>query len=147
MRNVVMVLWCVVIFVCVCTVNFQQLLDHGIVTFQLNKHPNLSDYTLVKDIDLHSRIYVTQKIGHFSCFFVLTLIAIIGVKSRRAFKQGVIIALGYAVFTELLQPFFGRDGRIVDMFIDSAGIALAATIVYLTGAVKRSNRRSSRMYY
>lgn len=115
--------------------------------FQLNTHPNLSDYLMVKDISLHSRIYVTQKIGHFSCFFVLTLIATIGVKSRTAFKQGVMIAVGYAVFTELLQPFFGRDGRIVDVFIDSAGIVLAATIVFFLGFAKRDTRRSSRMYY
>lgn len=142
-----MVLWGVVIFVCVCTVNFQQLLDHGIVLFQLNRHPNLSDYLIVNDISLHSRIYVTQKIGHFSCFFVLTLIATIGARGSAAFRRGVLIAVGYAVFTELLQPFFGRDGRIVDMFIDSAGIVLAATIVRLTGSVKRDTRRSSRMYY
>ncbi|PWV98018.1 VanZ like protein [Paenibacillus cellulosilyticus] len=142
-----MVLWGVVILVCVCTVNFQQLLDHGTMVFQLNKHPNLSDYLIVNDIKLHSRIYVTQKIGHFSCFFVFTLIATIGVRSKTAFRRGVLIAVGYAVFTELLQPFFGRDGRIVDMFIDSAGIVLAATIVRLTGGVKRDSSRYGRMYY
>jgi VanZ family protein len=142
-----MVLWGVVIFVCVCTVNFQQLLDHGMVSFQFNRHPILSDYLIVNDISLHSRIYVTQKIGHFSCFFVLTLIATIGVRGGAAFRRGVLIAVGYAVFTELLQPFFGRDGRIVDMFIDSAGIVLAATIVLLVGGVRRDTRRYSRMYY
>jgi VanZ family protein len=126
------------------------MLDHGAVSFQLNKHPNLNDYLMVSDISLHSRIYITQKIGHFSCFFVLTLIATVGVRGRKAFRRGVWIAFGYAVFTELLQPLFGRDGRIVDMFIDSAGIVLAATIVRLTGladGAKRSARRSGRLYY
>ncbi|MBD3921165.1 VanZ family protein [Paenibacillus sp. PR3] len=147
MRNVGIVLWCFVILVCVCTVNFQQLLDHGTVSFQLNRHPVLSDYLMVSDISLHSRIYVTQKIGHFSCFFILTLIATFGARSRAAFRRGFLFALGFAVFTELLQPFFGRDGRIVDMFIDSAGIVLAALIVRLSGSVKRDSRRNSRMYY
>jgi len=146
LRNIGIVVWCVVILVCVCTVNFQLLLDHGTVSFQLNRHPNLSDYLMVNDISLHSQTYITQKIGHFSCFFILTLIAAFGARSRAAFRGGVLFALGFAVFTELLQPFFGRDGRIVDMFIDSAGILLAALIVRLTGSVKR-NSRSNRMYY
>lgn len=147
-RNILVLSWCIVLFVCTCTINFRLLADQGIVMFQLDRHPRLGDLFMVSDIRLGSDYYVMQKIGHFTGFLILTLLATAGTRTLGAYHKGIQIAAGYAVFTELLQPFFGRDGRIVDMFIDGAGIALAAYLVWRTSSrIQRSAGRRSKAFF
>jgi VanZ family protein len=81
---------------------------------------------MVKDIDFHNKLYMIQKIGHFSGFLVLTLIF----TDLGRQKKGILGAIGFAVLTEILQLYFNRDGRIFDMFIDSLGILSAYVLCY-----------------
>jgi VanZ family protein len=123
----------VFLFVCTCTISFKRLLHEGFIQFRVTEDPYWPSLLTLNDIKLHSSIFLLQKAGHFSGFFILTLI--LTDLSRR--KGGAAWATGYAILTEILQLFFYRDGRIVDMFVDAAGIGLA----YALGALYR--RRQS----
>ncbi|MWC27768.1 VanZ family protein [Paenibacillus sp. MMS18-CY102] len=131
MRVIIPLLWCAVLFVCTCTMSFKLLLQHFIIEFRWDSNPNLGDLFRMNDVWLTSKLYLLQKIGHFSGFFVLTMLIIsAGGRQLHTIRRGVLLAAGYAVLTEVLQLYFGRDGRMIDMFIDGAGIALAARIMY-----------------
>lgn|GEM_PF-908745 len=139
-------LWCAGLFVCINTTNFGLMWERHIVEFHWHSHPRMSDLFQFHDIRFNRPIYRIQKIGHFSGFFVLTLLAAAGTRRARAYWRGVGLAAGYAVLTELLQPYFGRDGRVFDMLVDGAGIALAAVIVYWMDRNRRHAARRQRPY-
>lgn len=115
------------LFVCTCTINFKRLVREGVIHFSFTEKPSWSSLLTVSDIKLHNSIYMTQKVGHFSGFFILSLILTnLGTKGK-----GIVWAIAYAVLTEILQLFFNRDGRIVDMFIDAVGILFAYALCRL----------------
>ncbi|EFM10345.1 VanZ family protein [Paenibacillus curdlanolyticus YK9] len=149
MRIAIPLLWCAVLFVCTCTMSFKLLLQHFVIEFHWDADPNLSDLFRMNDVWLTSKLYLLQKIGHFSGFFILTLLLISAARHARsnpltAIRKGVMLAAGYAVLTEVLQLYFGRDGRIIDMFIDGAGIALAARIAYRASRGQQAKSRQLR---
>jgi hypothetical protein len=40
----------------------------------------------------------------------------------KSHKYSIGISITFAFLTEFLQPFFGRDGRLFDLGIDSLGV-------------------------
>ncbi|WP_262385102.1 VanZ family protein [Paenibacillus xylaniclasticus] len=141
-------MWCLGLFICINTENFGVMWRQHIVQFQWNSHPDMSELLKLDDFSYYNKpLYLIQKIGHISGFFVLTLLAAAGARTPRAFWKGVAFAAGYAVLTELLQPFFGRNGRVADMFIDGAGITIAAYIAYRFSRGRWHSARRNRRYY
>lgn len=136
MRIVLGLVWCYVLFVCTCTVSLRFLLSDSFIHFRFTAHPNWRELWIVSDINLHYKFYVMSKIGHFSGFFILSLIF----TNFGRIKKGLLLSIGYAVLTEILQLFFHRDGRIVDMFIDSAGILLA---YWICGRLLDSSKKAA----
>lgn len=121
LRIMLGMVWCIVLFIFTCTVSLTMLVNYHFIHFIFTNHPDWRDLLVVNDINLHYKKYVISKIGHFTGFFILSLIF----SNFGRNKQGIVISIGYAVLTEILQLFFHRDGRIVDMMIDSAGILFA----------------------
>ncbi|MCQ6558844.1 VanZ family protein [Paenibacillus mendelii] len=134
-RNLLGIGWGIILFICTCTVDFQELIDHLSIRFVLDRNPDWNGLFMINDMDLQDPTYVIQKIGHFFGFFVLSLI----VTNRGQWKNGIYVSMGYAALTELLQLFFHRDGRIVDIFIDSAGILLAVAICYYANSWREAS--------
>ncbi|WP_397376225.1 VanZ family protein [Paenibacillus sp. sptzw28] len=121
------------IFVCTCTVSFTLLLRNHFIYFVFTPHPNWRELLIFHFSDFRDNIYLIQKIGHFSGFFILALI----LSNFGRYKPGIYVSISYGIFTEILQLFFLRDGRIADMFIDSFGILLAYGLCRLFHSVRR----------
>jgi VanZ family protein len=78
-----------------------------------------------------------RKLAHFTEYAVLTGLwwrALRGLGARFPLAMAMVISLGYAATDEFHQTFVdGRRGTAVDVLIDSAGIAAAATAITLLG--------------
>lgn len=122
MRLIAILVWCILLFLGTCVKDIRHILTD--FQFVINLHPDWSEF-LHKD-NFRSNSYIVQKIGHFGGFFVLSALA----SNFGRYKSGLMFAIGYGILTEFIQPFFSRDGRILDMFIDAAGAVLA----YLVGS-------------
>lgn len=125
MKVFAVVLWGLLLFVFTCTVNVDTLLHNYALAFHFTPHPDFADLFRLQDIQLTSTHYLFQKIGHFIGFGILAALLVNATGSRR---KAFVLAVFFAVLTEILQLYFARDGRIFDMGIDTLGIALALFI-------------------
>jgi VanZ family protein len=62
---------------------------------------------------------VVVKTGHFIGFAIFDLLLFNWKKNH---KVAIAIAVIFALTTEVLQLFMGRDGRLYDLMIDSLGV-------------------------
>ena len=70
----------------------------------------------------------TDKIAHFSIFFLMTIFLIFG-KLKRYYA--LIFCIFYALFTEIVQTFLNyRTGSIFDFVSDILGITFAIFFVF-----------------
>ncbi|MEC0207012.1 VanZ family protein [Paenibacillus lautus] len=120
MRIVLTIIWALALFIFTCSVNFNLLIQHHIIDFQLNPNPDWSEL-LRLDFQWASHDWILRKIGHLIGFFILALLASNFGKYKSAFYLSII----YAALTEILQLFFFRGGRIYDVINDSFGVLLA----------------------
>ncbi|KLT18608.1 membrane protein [Neobacillus vireti] len=74
---------------------------------------NFNDFTVI-----HPE-FIKIKLGHFIGFAVLDFLLFNLIKRH---KYSVCISIAFAFLTEILQLFFGRDGRLYDIMIDSLGV-------------------------
>lgn len=125
MRLLVILAWCILLFIGTCIKDIRHILTD--FQFVFNLHPEWSWSEFLHKDNYRSTSYIIQKIGHFGGFFVLSALA----SNFGRYKSGLMVAISYGVLTELLQPFFSRDGRILDMIIDAAGAILA----YMLGRI------------
>ncbi|WP_191559998.1 VanZ family protein [Metabacillus idriensis] len=98
--------------------------DYIGLTFRAN--PDISDLLLYNDINLDSKFYVVTKIGHAFYFFIFTIIMTFMYRMRTAIWWGAALT----VSSEILQLYFMRSGRIVDMMYDFSGVI--AGIIFLS---------------
>lgn len=122
MRKVIAIIWMVFIFIGTCSTGIKDIFLKGQIRFRLNPGPSWADIgMLYHNADF---VFILQKIGHFTVYLILGLLLM-----NRAHRiKGLVIAIVYAIVTELLQPFFYRDPRILDMLVNFAGILLAYVI-------------------
>ncbi|EXX91442.1 membrane protein [Paenibacillus darwinianus] len=111
------IVWCIFLFIGTATASFDDLLAYNQIRFTIDANPDWSELLIVTDL-FASRSMLLQKLGHVSGFFILSFILSLGSRN----KYGLFFSLGFAVATEILQLYFSRDGRIIDMFIDASGI-------------------------
>ena len=73
-----------------------------------------------------TKLLVSDKFLHFIAYGVMVLPVSLG----RIFPQFLvfIIALSYGGFIELIQPYWGRDADIMDMWANIAGIVFGILI-------------------
>lgn len=138
LKFLIVIGWAMFLFVCTCTADVKDLLYNQVVFFHWVGHPHFTDLLIVHDVDLTSAFYLIQKIGHFTGFAILALLLFDLTKSR---KKAFCLALCYATFTEVIQLYFGRDGRLLDIGIDSLGM-----ILVLVGprVIERLNKNKAR---
>lgn len=135
MKPVLVFLWAAAIIVATFNSDAHAFLFDRIVRFSFNASPNLADLLIVDDIDFTDSFYFIQKTGHFLSFALLYILLFNWLKKR---LKALAIAVAFAVFTEILQLYFERDGRLLDVFIDSLGIMLAFVLVNAVISCKRA---------
>ena len=121
-KYIPVILWALCILLATNNYNFQSLLFAQEIGFNIRLFPNLSDLFITSDIHLDSKIYVFQKTGHALSFGILFLIL---AKTINSNTKAIILCSLFALFTEFLQLFFARSGRLSDVLIDIGGIYLA----------------------
>ena len=92
------------------------------INFHLNEAPNFRDLLITHDIHLHKEFYIIQKIGHIAAFGLLFILLLATIKR---FTYAFILCSLFAFFTELLQLYFQRNGRLFDVGVDILGILIA----------------------
>lgn len=121
-KYIPVIFWALCILLATNTHNFQSLLFSREIGFNIRMFPDLSDLFIISDIYLDSKTYVFQKIGHAISFGILFLLLAKRISDNR---KAIILCSLFAFFTELLQLFFERSGRLSDVMIDMAGIYIA----------------------
>lgn len=91
--------------------------------------------------------HIVRKTGHVLEYFTLTLLVIIASamsrrNKRQIFGNAVLIPLLFAISDELHQFYTpGRGPQVTDVAIDSIGILMAITIVFLLSIMMSVFRR------
>ena len=139
MKVLVTVLWLGILFVLTCSKSLADLLLHFSVGFHVVGHPEWSSLLIFNREDLHVPFYYVSKFGHFVGFGFLGLLLSWWSSKRKA----ISLALAYAIFTEVLQLYFGRDGRLVDAGIDFSGIMTFLLVKRLMSVDRKTYRKSA----
>lgn len=131
-------LWAALIVIATCTSDPRAFLYEREVSFHLESAPNLYDLLILSDIQFESNFYWLQKIGHFLSFGVLYGLFVTWIK-----RPGLaFVSCGvFALFTEILQLFFGRNGRLFDAGIDLLGIFLASQLCMYVNRQRTEDER------
>lgn len=114
-------LWSVILVVLTCTSNLESLFYNHTVRFAFDPHPDFSQLFLFDLTEIHPA-WIIVKTGHFLGFGMIDVLAFYLIRKQ---KPAMLVAILFAVLTEILQLFFNRDGRLYDMMIDSAGVLLS----------------------
>lgn len=120
MNYVLLIFWGLVVFFFSCTTSFFHLLTQGALQFNLF-HPDFSAFFELYPFSFTNTFLVIQKTGHSLSFLILAFLLH---SCLRNVKNAIIFACLFGVLLELLQPFFGRDGRLVDVFVNGLGVAV-----------------------
>lgn len=133
------ILWMGVLFILTCSKSLADLLFYFYIDFHVVAQPNWSSLLSFNPDDLQVPFYYVSKTGHFIGFGFLALLVSQWTSGRRAFG----FALTYALLTEILQLYFGRDGRLVDVGIDLLGIGLFLLLKHMLTAERKTGRQSA----
>lgn len=125
---VLSILWACFLFMATCTAYPDLFISNHEVVFHFTSSPDMNSLLITNDIQLTDAYWIHYKAGHFLGFFFLACLLMGAFKKP---QTAIIIAIFYALLTEVLQLFFNRDGRLVDMGIDTCGILLAYLITRL----------------
>lgn len=140
MRTVLIIFWGIILFIFTCASNSQFWKMGEMPMFHWSGDPNFHDLTQLNLY--HSSRFIIQKIGHFLGFAIF---AILLYWRSKNIKISIVFSVMYAILTELLQLYFGRDGRIYDVIIDSAGILLGILIVMIYSLYSTKSHQSRSM--
>lgn len=103
------------------TDNLRALLQFKNVGFRWVSSPNFLSFFYLFDISKIHHHFVIVKLGHFIGFGIFDLLLF---NWKNSHKQALGISFTFALLTEILQLFFGRDGRLYDLIIDFSGAIL-----------------------
>lgn len=117
MRTVILIFWGIILFLFTCAFNSGFWETGQVPVFHWLSEPNYHDL-LITSFSFNSGELI-QKVGHFSGFGIFAILLYIRINS---IHKSLILAIAYAILTELLQLHFGRDGRLYDVLIDSCGV-------------------------
>ncbi|WP_227938683.1 VanZ family protein [Alkalihalobacillus deserti] len=115
--------WMLLILVFSINSNFKGLIKQGDLAFSFTSNPDFSN--LFVFYQFNSSLIIVQKAGHFLAFVLLTIFLIFCFSSLH---KVFFIGLAYGLATEMIQPFFHRDGRILDVIINWSGVFLCVFV-------------------
>ncbi len=142
---VILILWMIVIFL------FSQ--DPGasssdksdtIATFIVNVISNITgnDYSDTLSEKIENCVFIVRKSAHFLEYFILGVLIINVLKdykvlSIKIFILSILFCLLYAIGDEVHQLFIPqREGRVLDVLIDTSGSIIGVSIYCLINKVK-----------
>jgi len=128
--------WVTVMCIGVFTKDVHALLLEGHISFDMNPSPSSDIYFPVYPL---AQASVFEMIGHSLMFAILTYLLFINV---RRLTTAFIIALSFAIMTELLQPFFGRGADAYDIVADLIGISLVVFFCFIEKVLHKSSTSS-----
>jgi hypothetical protein len=99
--------------------SFEELIDFKAITFRWVSQPTFISFLKFNDVTSFHEDFFIVKLGHFVGFAIMDLLLFNVIKNHKA---AAIVSIVFAFLTEFLQLFFGRDGRLYDVIIDSLGI-------------------------
>ncbi|TQR10148.1 VanZ family protein [Psychrobacillus soli] len=134
------ILWSAWILVATTTSDPYIFLYDQVVQFSFEPSPNYLDLLITSDIALTSEFYIIQKTGHMLTFALLYTLYFRWWK-RKGFA--LLVTGVYAAFTEILQLYFNRNGRLFDVGIDFLGIMVA---FFVWAFVVKQNGRGRRTF-
>ncbi|MFJ8064736.1 VanZ family protein [Psychrobacillus sp. NPDC096426] len=134
------ILWSAWILVATTTSDAYIFLCDQVVQFSFEPSPNFLDLFITSDIELKSQFYIIQKTGHMLTFALLYTLYLLWWKR---FSFALIVTGVFAAFTEVLQLYFNRNGRLFDVGIDFFGIMVSYFVSVIV--VKRSGRNRRRL--
>lgn len=120
------VLWAASILVVMCTNDAEAFLYEQTLNYEVDFYPDYSDFFIFSDVDLTDAFYLFQKTGHLLSFGLLYILVFGWLRSH--YKSFGICML-FALFSEVIQLFFQRNGRLFDVGVDLIGILLAYLIL------------------
>ena len=115
-------IWTFIILVAGCTSDAQAFLYNQVIHFQVEFAPNFRDLLITNDIHFTKEFYVIQKIGHIVAFGILYFFLLHWIKRH---GNAFILCGTFALYTEILQLFFSRNGRFFDVGVDMVGILIS----------------------
>ncbi|EIT84283.1 integral inner membrane protein [Fictibacillus macauensis ZFHKF-1] len=127
-KKLIVILWITALSVPLFTTNLEALANGQGVHFSWQGTPVWLSFFNMNDLtDIHP-YFVVVKLGHFLGFAILDLCLLLSFRNHRT---AFIFSFSFAVTSEILQLFMGRDGRLYDVAIDTFGIV--AMIIFVKG--------------
>ncbi|WP_198153615.1 VanZ family protein [Thalassobacillus sp. C254] len=136
--------WILLLIAFNLTNSISDLIIHGEgFSFHIDRDINWRAEFSVFALDLSDRLFIISKLGHFVAFFILTLLLLSSFRSQRL---ALAIALFFSIILEVLQPFFDRNGLIMDMVINLTAV-YAAFFLYKGAAWLLSAPKEKSSFY
>lgn len=139
MKAVMLLFWGIVLFIFTCAAN-SSFWSTGVLPY-FHWTPSPDFYHLLEMDIYHTKAYIIRKIGHFSGF---SIFGILLYHINKSYGKSIFWSVAYAVMTEIFQLYFGRDGRLYDMVIDSLGILTGMFLLALMKGWTRTSGLISR---
>ncbi|WP_373893836.1 VanZ family protein [Virgibacillus sp. CBA3643] len=117
-----LILWMIFIFIVTCTEDVHALFGNGDISFTFTWTPDWDNFFQLYPLVDAS---ILELLGHFIMFFVLTCLLMAIFKE---YRHVIVAANTYAIFTEILQVFFGRGADIYDVGANVIGIVVAVGV-------------------
>lgn len=128
LRVLVLCIWSLIMFAFLFTFDLHGLISRGDFYIQMTLSPTFRFFEIY---ELPPELLL-QKIGHTVMFAIWLLSVFLVVQNL---KKAVFIISGCAILSEMIQPFFMRDGHLLDMLFDGAGIFLMAVFINIFSQV------------
>ncbi|MED1603624.1 VanZ family protein [Alkalihalophilus marmarensis] len=117
--------WITFLFIFIFVSDLSLFLSSLSLTFTFTATPDYTKFLTIYVIDLSNQSFILQKFGHAIGFYLLYFFFYLYSKNlKKAFLYSHVLA----ILTEAAQPFFGRDGRLLDILINSTGIMICAAL-------------------
>jgi VanZ family protein len=113
------IIWGIILLLHTWSSNLGALLRYQTISFTWVASPNYLSFFYLQDISTIHHYFIIVKTGHFVGFAIFDYLLF---KWLRNHKQSLVLSISFALMTEILQLYFGRDGRMYDLVIDTMGI-------------------------
>ncbi|WP_339251578.1 VanZ family protein [Sporosarcina sp. FSL W8-0480] len=120
-------IWVFFILVAGCTYSAHAFLYDQVIHFTPKLDPTFADLFITTDFNWTSRFFWKQKFGHMTAFGIMYVLFLGSIRKE---KNALIICMLFALITEIVQLFFGRNGRLYDIGIDFVGIFVSYMVCH-----------------